>query len=461
MSLSRPFFFLGVVLLAGCGSEVTQSINVDGEPSTWVRRTGRSSDGEPVGLTALVDGGVVMAGRYYGEIDFGGGKLPSPNENYQAFVVKYDKKGQHVYSKSFGDEFAEAATDVAALPDGSVLVTGTFNWPVDFGRGVLSPLGTDIFVLKLDSDGNTVWSQRFGGDGPQRPRAIAATGDGGAVIVGATSGKFDVGLGDAVDTSSDAFVLRLDSMGAAQWFDIMDSDGNVNVNDVAVGFTDGLIALGGSFYTQVSVGELPDLLTNGDQDGFLAAYDDTGKAQWRRSLGGLDYGDTVNAVAFSPDESTIYATGQVIGPVDLGGGVFNTPEMYDPNTYLLAVSKSGAYSKSRLYGGHNSDTAYGLATDAEGNVYLAGEYFGNISFGAVSLASKGNSDAYVGKVRPGLEPAFQQGWGDTEQQTTYRVAVDGNGRVYVAGAVLGTVDFGLGPTSGSGYYETFLVALPR
>ena len=460
MFLSRAYFLVGATLLTGCGSEVAQSINVDGEPATWIRRTGRSSDNEPVALTALAEGGVVMAGRYYGEVDFGGGKLPSPNANYQAFVVKYDRKGEHVYSKSFGGDFAEVAADVAALPDGSVIVTGTFNWPVDFGRGVLSPISNDIFVLKLDPDGEVVWSQKFGSDGPQRPRALAITADGGCVIVGSSSGKFDAGTGDVVDTSNAGFVLRLDPSGAPKWFDIVDDPSFLAIYDVAVA-SDGTIALGGVFNDTLTMGDLPELTSHVSQDGFMAAYDDTGKALWNRAVGGTGYSDSVDAVAFRPKDGVFIASGQVEGQVDLGGGIFNMTEEYDSNTFLLAVSSTGAYVNSRVYGRSGTDRALDLALDDDGNTYVAGEFYGTIAFGPITLASKGNADAFVGKVRPNFEPAFQQAWGDTERQTAYRVAVDGNGRVYVAGSVFGTVDFGLGPTTGSGYYETFLVALPR
>jgi len=467
MALSRIIFCGCLVTLTGCGSDITQTVEV--EVGTWVRRTGRSSESEPVGLAAFADGGVVMAGRYYGTVDFGGGKLTSPNENYQAFVAKYDTNGRHVYSKSFGGEFAEAAIDVATLADGSVLVTGYFNWPVDFGAGLLSPLGQDVFVLKLDASGKTIWSRHYGGEGSQRPAAIAATADGGAVVVGRTSGKLDLGLGSVVDTSSDAFVLRIDSKGEPKWADRIISDNSVSISDVAVHPVDGVIAVGGAFSNQLGIGAMPDLaigdlpalVADGYQDGFLAAYDDNGKAKWSRTVGGQGYWDFVNAIVMAPKEPTIYVTGQVEGPVNLGGGPLGSPEQYDPNTYMLAVSTTGGHVASRMYGKQSTDGAYGLATDGDGDLYLAGEFFDRIAFGAVELVSKGSTDAFVGKVRPNLEPAFQQSWGDSEPQTAYRVAVDGTGRVYVVGSVYGTVDFGLGPTYGSGFYETFLVALPR
>ncbi|HMY20929.1 MAG TPA: hypothetical protein PKA58_31615, partial [Polyangium sp.] len=136
-------------------------------------------------------------------------------------------------------------------------------------------------------------------------------------------------------------------------------------------------------------------------------------------------------------------------------------DMYDANTFLLALVTTGGYLGSRLYGQKNSDIGYGLAVDAGSNVYVAGEFYGGLGFGPLSIASKGNSDAFIGRVRPNLEPSYQQGWGDTERQSSYRVVVDGTDRVYVAGSVFGVVDFGLGPTYGSGYYETFLLALPQ
>jgi hypothetical protein len=279
--------------------------------------------------------------------------------------------------------------------------------------------------------------------------------------VGTSSGKLDLGVGSVVDTSNDGFVLRIDSKGEGKWSDVLVSDNWLAMNDVAVHALDGTIAIGGYFYDRVAIGALPDLVADGYQDGFLAVYDDTGKVQWSRTVGGSGYSDSVNAIAMAPKASTIYVTGQVEGPVNLGGGVLGAPDQYDPNTYVLAVATTGGHLASRLYGKQSTDAAYGLAVDGEGNLYVAGEYYDRIAFGAVELVSKGNSDAFVGKVRPNLEPAYQQGWGDSERQTAYRVAVDGAGRVYVAGSVYGTVDFGLGPTYGSGFYETFLVALPR
>jgi hypothetical protein len=450
MSLSRAFFLGCVVFLAGCGSEI--STPSDYEPSTWVRRMGRSSDSESMGLAGLPDGGVVLVGRYYGEVDFGGGKLPSPNDNYQAYVAKYDGSGNHVFSKS-------SAIDVAVFPDGAMLVTGTFNWAVDFGAGELSPIGTDIFLLKLDPEGKTIWSRRYGGEGTQRPVAIAVTNDGGAVIVG--SGWLDLGSGNPSSNQRYAFVSRLDSNGEPKWVKLIESDSFVGVADVAVHRLTGDIAVGGFFQNQLVVSGLPNLVPEASQDGFVVLYDDTGTPKWNRTVGGQGYSDSVSAIAMHPKESTIYVTGQIEGRVNLGGGVLGDPEMYDTNTFLLALTTDGAHLNSHLYGGESGDTGYDVALDAESNVYVAGEYYSRLRFGAIELVSKGNSDAFVGKARPNLEPAYQQGWGDSERQTAYRVAIDGTGRVYVAGSVFGTVDFGLGPTYGTGYYDTFLLALPR
>lgn len=461
--LSSRACFLGLaVFLAGCGSDITPAPTPNGGHLTsWLRRVGRSSDAEMIGLAGLAEGGVVMAGRYYGEVDFGGGNLPSPNDNYQAYVAKYDDSGQHIYSKSFGNEFAEAAVDVDALPEGSVIVVGTFNWPVDFGTGIVTPVDTDMFVLKLDPSGKTIWSRRFGGQGEQRPTALAVTSDGGAVLVGSTSGTFDDGLGNAYPTSNDGFVLRIDADGEPVWSSIVESQVWTNISDVAVHPVDGTIAIGGWYNDEMAVGALPKILANGGQDGFVAVYDDKGKPQWLRTVGGPDYSDLVTAIAMAPKEPTIYITGQVMGSVDLGGGVLTASDMYDANTFLLALVTTGGYLGSRLYGQKNSDIGYGLAVDAGSNVYVAGEFYGGLGFGPLSIASKGNSDAFIGRVRPNLEPSYQQGWGDTERQSSYRVVVDGTDRVYVAGSVFGVVDFGLGPTYGSGYYETFLLALPQ
>jgi hypothetical protein len=94
-------------------------------------------------------GNVLVAGRFEGTIDFGGGPLASLGVG-DVFVAKLDTDGGHLWSKRFGNASDEAAAGVATDSAGNVLVAGHFDGAIDFGGGPLNNAGGgDVFVVKL------------------------------------------------------------------------------------------------------------------------------------------------------------------------------------------------------------------------------------------------------------------------------------------------------------------------
>jgi hypothetical protein len=66
---------------------------------------------------------------------------------------------------------------VAVDGAGNVLLTGDFDGTVDFGGGPLTSAGSDdIFVAKLDAQGNHLWSKRFGDSYYQQADAVTVDG---------------------------------------------------------------------------------------------------------------------------------------------------------------------------------------------------------------------------------------------------------------------------------------------
>ncbi|MDC3961809.1 hypothetical protein [Polyangium jinanense] len=463
MSFLRLLGLVGLsAWFVGCGNEVAETSFVDPGTALWARRFGRGSYVEPVGLVGVASGGVVVSGRFYGDVDLGGGTLPGPGNNYQAYVARYDGEGNHVYSRAFGAEFAEMSNDVAVFPDGSALIVGTFGWPVDLD-GITLPWGgsDDAFVAKLDPAGKVVWARTFGGAGVQRGTAVAAMPDGGAVVAGQTLGEVDLGIGEPQDTSFGSFVVRLDAKGASSWSQMLKGGGEVvTVEDIAV--QGERIAVVGQFMNAMVVGFEDQLVqSNGFQDGYVVTYDSDGKPLWFHVMGAAGYYDDARSVAFTADGGLVI-TGDVEGNVDLGGGFIQAVGEYDTNTYLLELDAASNHRRSVLYGGDGWDRGHGVAVTAGGGVIITGEMAGRMSFGEASLAASEAEiwgDAFVAELDADRNPVFLRRFGGSEMQMGQRAAVDGEGRVYIAGTAVGAVDFGLGPTPSSGYYETFLVAL--
>jgi hypothetical protein len=126
-----------------------------------------------------------------------------------------------------GGNSAESGRGIAVDSGGNVYTTGDFQVTVDFDPGVgtfeLTPAGqTDIFVSKLDGNGDFVWAKSMGGTGTDFGLSIALDSIGNVYTTGFFGGTvdFDPGAGTTDLTSAgldDIFVSKLDSNGDFVW----------------------------------------------------------------------------------------------------------------------------------------------------------------------------------------------------------------------------------------------------
>lgn len=101
------------------------------------------------------------------------------------YVVKVDADGNAVWSKSYGGAASDGASAVTATPDGGYVIAG---WTESMGAG-----DVDLYLIKIDGDGTLLWQRTFGGPDPDRAQAITVADDGGLIVVGSTQ---SMGAGD-------------------------------------------------------------------------------------------------------------------------------------------------------------------------------------------------------------------------------------------------------------------------
>jgi hypothetical protein len=168
---------------------------------------------------------ILVAGGFYGAVDFGSGALTAPGIGMDVFVQKLSPTGSVTWAKNFGSGGSVAqATGIAADTSGNILLDGTFSQTLDFGVGTLTESGTtgagDIFLAKLDSSGNGVWSKSFGDSSGQLGGPIALDDAGGPAITGSFSGTMNLGggsLAGAAAGSSSAYIAKFSTTGAYEW----------------------------------------------------------------------------------------------------------------------------------------------------------------------------------------------------------------------------------------------------
>jgi hypothetical protein len=338
---------------------------------------------------------VLVAGNFAGSVDFGGGVLTSSGPG-DVFVVKLDASGQHVWSRRFGSASGQVAYGVATDADGSVLVTGVFYGAIDFGGGALTSAGAaDIFVAKLDPDGNHLWSRRFGDSANQTAYSIATDTMGNVVITGTCDGVVDFGAGPLPGAGGgDAFVTKLDAAGNHLWSKRF-GDANDQIGySVAVGGA-GDIIVAGALYGSADFGGGP-VESAGGSDAFAVKLDADGNHLWSRRFG--DAYDQIGYSVAADVAGNAVLTGTFGGLIDFDGGPLTSAGGGD--VFVAKLDSMGQHLWSRRAGAAGQDSGNAIKMDSTGDVVVAGDFAAMADFGAGPLMSAGASDVFVAKFSP-------------------------------------------------------------
>jgi hypothetical protein len=167
-------------------------------------------------------GNIAVCGRFSEKLTFSP-EVVVESPSAAAFCAKLDPSGDPLWARRLSDFDAfEPSVGGQGRFDalGNLVVAGHLGADLDLGAGLLAHAGGgDVFVAKLDPDGNALWSARFGDEAAQRVDSVAIGPQGDIVFVGHFGGSLDFGDGPLVagDEGSSAFVARLDPLGNVMW----------------------------------------------------------------------------------------------------------------------------------------------------------------------------------------------------------------------------------------------------
>ncbi len=103
--------------------------------------------------------------------------------SYDVFIVKSDLNGDTVWTKTFGSQYADAAYCIKQTIDGGYIVTGYY--------GTSLPFNSDVYVIKTNAIGDSLWTRKYGGCRSDVAHSVEETSDGGYVLGGMTSSFSD------------------------------------------------------------------------------------------------------------------------------------------------------------------------------------------------------------------------------------------------------------------------------
>jgi hypothetical protein len=254
------------------------------------------------------------------------GVLSKLASKQDVLVAKYGANGP-VWSQAHEFDEAQLANGVAVDSAGNIVVVGEFDNVLDFGGAPLvSAGGADIFVTKLDPDGNHLWSQRFGDGDEQAADTVAVDSAGNIVLGGHFEGSVDFGGGTLTSAGGqDGFVAKLSANGAHEWSLRVGDQDTQQVDDIAVDAADNVVVAIQAAGT-VDLGGGP--VTSYDAvDVVVAKFTPDGSHIWTERFGGPG-NQFVNAVAVDP-AGNVVIVGDFTCQTDFGGGTLTSAGALD------------------------------------------------------------------------------------------------------------------------------------
>ena len=165
--------------------------NADGTLA-WAKRAGGTGSDAGNGVSPIVDGSIVVTGRFQDAAVFGAGE---PNETTLVSggwgdtgicIARYNADGTLAWAKRAGGTGWNSGGGISSLSDGSSVVTGVFYGTAVFGAGepretTLVTVERDILIARYNADGTLAWAKRVGGAGFDYGLGSSSTSEGSSI----------------------------------------------------------------------------------------------------------------------------------------------------------------------------------------------------------------------------------------------------------------------------------------
>ena len=236
-----------------------------------------------------------------------GGYIMTGTANGELAVIRTDFAGDTLWTKLIGGSGNDVGSCISKTQDNGFVIVGNTN---SFGLGNI-----DMILVKIDSNGNTLFTKTYGGANDDKAASVQQTIDGGYVVSGLTN---SYGTGQ-----SDIFLLKTDSIGNVVWSKTFGGINNDEASSVQQ-TTDGGFAIAGFANYTISS-------TSGHM--VLVKCDSTGSLDWQHAYGKSSYNDWGYAAQQTTDGGYI-VTGTTYSFSGFGG-------QYD-DIYLVKTNSSGS-----------------------------------------------------------------------------------------------------------------------
>lgn len=403
------------------------------------------SDGYITGSTDSALGDYVVVVSVYDSIGNSITNLTFTLEVVDKYAVAPNFKWQKVYGSTSGAaDYYETAEKIIPTSDGGLLVAGI----VAGGDGTVtgtyegsSSTNPDVWLVKIDGNGQITWQSVFGGNGYEKVGGVAEDDSGNFIVVGSTnstSGTITTSHG----SSYDLFILSVSAGGTMNW---VQSYGGTNTDDgfevEKVVFPSPSIVVTGQTFS--NDGDLSDtnMHYNGSySDMWVLRIDpaNNGSILWQQAFGG-NYNDSGRSIGVHPSGSHLFVAGS---SASADGDRLAVDALGSDDVWIVKLDTSSDVNFGNLlgqysFGGSGIDIAHACKIMDDGSLIVTGE---TRSSGVSGY--RGSVDVYVLKMNSTGTAAFQRALGctsyvDIGHDIQFVPNGSGNYNIVVAGTCAG------------------------
>jgi gliding motility-associated-like protein len=386
----------------------------------WAKQM-KAVDGGGVGLSIALDpsGNVYTFGSFVGTVDFDPGPgvflLTNPESS---FILKLDGSGNFIWAEQYNPGTQdERDHSMKVDASGNVYMTGSFKGTIDFdpGPGVSNMvsgaggLARDAFILKLNTNGNFIWSKQFGGSivtGAGEGISLALDAAGNIYTTGYYSGTFDFdpgpGIYNLTSGAQNMYISKLDASGNFVWaIQVNATAEGIAVDNAGNVYTTGLFSNTADFDPGPG---MYNLTASGNKDLFVLKLDQAGNFIWAEDLGGI--GEASGYSLALDATGNVYMTGTFKGTIVFSPGTclgtFTSTGSGD--IFVSEIKSDGTFLWVKQFAGAGYNAGSSIAIDPFGGVCTTGFFAGVVDFdpgiGVFNLSSPGNYTAFIQKMIP-------------------------------------------------------------
>ncbi len=309
----------------GAGSEDIYLVSTEGLDT--ITRTYGGSQWDAANDIIEIDSGYIILGSTN---SYGAGEG-------DIYLIRINDNYDTVWTRTYGGVGNDDGLEIQSTYDGGYIIIGS---TASYGAG-----DYDLYILKINTLGDTVWTRTFGGAGWDGGLSVMETSDSGYIATGAIS--------DAGPSEADLLIVKYDRNGNVQWSKRYGAAGSDEGTRIMNSYDGGYIICGNAGM-------------NGTSDIWLLKIDTLGDTTWTRTYGGTNYEHGCGFIAMTNNRYLIIGS-----TLSYGSGLYDV--------YLVCADINGGVVWSTTYGGSEHDIGIDGAKTMAG-VYLIGgvtRSFGN------------------------------------------------------------------------------------